>query len=114
MDDHHVERNCTEFRDAAIEALLQIIADDEQGAFRHPFGLEGRLARYRFFRPIGITTRTGRMKRLTIDKDGAVGAGSDEIAGKPDHAFDQKVIKRWMLEENDVSALGYPRWGALS
>jgi hypothetical protein len=48
------------------------------------------------------------MKRLTVDKDGAVGAGCDEIAGKPDHALDQKVTKRWMLEENDVSALGSP------
>jgi hypothetical protein len=31
------------------------------------------------------------MKRLTVDKDGAVGAGSNEIAGEPDHTLGDLV-----------------------
>lgn len=89
----HVESDRTEVRETAIETVVETIADDEERSIGHFCGWKrgGRIVRADI-PPDEVAARSGRIKGLAVDEDGAVGAWGDEIARESDNALDEESV----------------------
>ena len=102
----HLEGDRAELGDATIEAVIEVIAHDEEGALGNSCALKsgGRIARAHTH-PDEMATGCGRVKRLAVDEDGASSAGLEEVAGEPDDALDEESVGGGVLQNDEVSAL---------